>query len=477
MRKSLSILLIAWSLTSSAQMMLPAYQGAFSRKITASGVASNGLSFDGVNDYVSVSSDAKLNITANLTLSAWIYRNATGKDDCIIGKDIWASNNGYSLWVYNDNRLTLRFGNNSRTYQSNTTIPSGKWTHVAATFDGTNAKLYIDGTLSTTTAALAPSSNSGLLYLGTPQDAVGNSAYNFSGILDDVRIWNIALTQTQIQANLNTELLGTETGLVAYYNFNQGMAAGNNTAITTVTDKTANALNGTLTNFTKTGATSNFVVGKVETPIITNGLVLNLDASNTASYPGSGSIWTDISGLGNNGTLINSPTYNSSNGGNFVFNGSNTYVNVTLTKTASCTFSSWAKSSAIPTESMLFNAGNNGSGPDLFLSYGIISWNTWDSNNNPFGNIPATAGDGKWHYYVVVNDAVSNTTKLYYDGVIYGANATYRSAAATTTLYIGGNNMAYMWNGAIANFYVYNRSLIASEVLQNYNAQKVRFGL
>jgi hypothetical protein len=61
--------------------------------------------------------------------------------------------------------------------------------------------------------------------------------------------------------------------------------------------------------------------------------------------------------------------------------------------------------------------------------------------------------------------------------VIYGANATYRSAAATTTLYIGGNNMAYMWNGAIANFYVYNRSLIASEVLQNYNAQKGRFGL
>ena len=125
---------------------------------------------------------------------------------------------------------------------------------------------------------------------------------------------------------------------------------------------------------------------------------------------------------------------------------------------------------------MLFNAGNNGSGPDLFLSFGIISWNTWDSNNNPFGNIPATAGNGIWHHYVLVNDAVANHAKLYYDGVLYGT-AAYRTAAATTTLYIGGNNSAYMWNGAIATFSVYNRSLIASEVLQNYNAQKGRFGL
>jgi len=54
-----------------------------------------------------------------------------------------------------------------------------------------------------------------------------------------------------------------ETGLKAYYTFNQGVAAGNNTAITTVTDKTANALTGTLNNFTKTGTSSNFVLGKV----------------------------------------------------------------------------------------------------------------------------------------------------------------------------------------------------------------------
>ena len=75
-----------------------------------------------------------------------------------------------------------------------------------------------------------------------------------------------------------------------------------------------------------------------------------------------------------------------------------------------------------------------------------------------------------------MNDEVSNTAKLYYDGVLYGT-AAYRNASTNTVLYIGGNTNTYMWNGAIGNFQVYNRPLISSEVLQNFNAVKSRFGL
>lgn len=210
--------------------------------------------------------------------------------------------------------------------------------------------------------------------------------------------------------------------------------------------------------------------------LVSLGLVMHLDAGNMSSYPGSGTTWSDISGNGNHGTLINNPTYNSSNGGNLVFNGSNTYVNAPLTKNASCTFSAWAKSTNTNSGNMLFNAGNNGSGPDLFFSSGVISWNTWDSSNNPFGSIPSTASDGNWHNYVVVNDAVSNTTKLYYDGILYGT-ATYKNASSNTTLYIGGNNSSYMWNGSIGNFQVHNRALTALEVVQNFNNLKLRYGL
>jgi hypothetical protein len=204
------------------------------------------------------------------------------------------------------------------------------------------------------------------------------------------------------------------------------------------------------------------------------GLVMNLDAGNPASYPGTGSAWTDISGLGNNGILVNNPVYNSSNGGNLVFNGSNTYVNAPLIKTASCTFSVWTKSTYAT--NMLFNAGNDGSGPDLFFYGGVLSWNTWDSSNNPFGIIPATSADGNWHNYVVVNDVVSNTARLYYDGVLYGT-AVYKDASTNTNLYIGGTTGGYQWNGAIGNFQVYNRVLSPAEIIQNFNNLKTRYGL
>ena len=209
--------------------------------------------------------------------------------------------------------------------------------------------------------------------------------------------------------------------------------------------------------------------------IITSGLVLNLDASNSASYSGTGTVWKDLSGLNNNGTLINSPTYNSSNGGNLVFNGSTSYVSAPLTKAASCTFSVWAKTSTAHSSNMLFNAGINGSGPDLFFYGGRLFWNTWDAEGNPFGLTPTTTTNGNWHNYAVVNNAVSNNAKLYYDGVLIGT-ALYKNASTNTALYIGGTTGTYMWNGAIATFYVYNRSLIDSEVLQNYNAAKSKFG-
>ncbi|WP_369754045.1 LamG-like jellyroll fold domain-containing protein [Flavobacterium sp. WC2409] len=224
------------------------------------------------------------------------------------------------------------------------------------------------------------------------------------------------------------------------------------------------------------GVDKNGLTIQSKTYDLTTDLVMHLDAGNTASYPGSGTTWTDLSGLGNNGILINNPVYNSSDGGNLVFNGSNTYVNAPLTKTASCTFSVWAKSTNTNSNKMLFNAGNDGAGPDLFFSGNVLSWNTWDSSNNPFGNIPATSANGNWHNYVVVNDAVSNTAKVYYDGVLYGT-AVYKNASANTNLYIGGTTGGYQWDGAIGNFQAHNRVLTPAEVAQNFNHFKIRYGL
>ena len=209
---------------------------------------------------------------------------------------------------------------------------------------------------------------------------------------------------------------------------------------------------------------------------ITDGLILNLDAGETASYSGTGTIWNDISGNNNNGTL-NGAVFTTTNGVSY-FNFSNTYVNTSITKSNTMTFSVWARTSSNP-EGMLFNTGNTGvgGGPNLFFYQSGLHWNTWDSGSNSFGVLEPI--DANWHNYTVVNDATSNKATLYIDGVLVGNQVTYKSSTYTTNLYIGAAGLGdgYFWNGDIAIFQAYNRALNSSEILQNYNAIKGRYGL
>jgi hypothetical protein len=202
-----------------------------------------------------------------------------------------------------------------------------------------------------------------------------------------------------------------------------------------------------------------------------------LDAGNTKSYPGSGTTWTDLSGNSNNGSLQNmdGTNFNSANGGSLTFDGGSEYVNAPVTKAASCTFSCWAKTTTVSGNPMLFNAGPNASGPDLFFYSNGIHWNTWDGASNPFATIPSSVTDGNWHYYVVVNDASSNA-KLYYDGELLGT-ANYRNASTNTNLTVGGNTNTYMWNGSISNFIIHNKVLSELEIQQNFIATRGRFGI
>ncbi|WP_394760337.1 LamG-like jellyroll fold domain-containing protein [Flavobacterium sp.] len=217
-----------------------------------------GLDFDGVNDYVNCGNSALLNITGNISLEAMVYRNVLNTDDCIIGKDVFATSTGYSFWIYQNNKLALRFGN--REYFSTSTISQNTWTHVAATFKNGIVNIYINGVLDATYTGVAPPvTNTNALYIGTPQDAVANASFAFGGKIDEVRVWNRALPQAEIQNNLNCELGSGQTGLVAYYKFNQGIDNASNTTINTLTDSSGNSNTGTLNNFTLAGTTSNWI--------------------------------------------------------------------------------------------------------------------------------------------------------------------------------------------------------------------------
>src|SRR5262249_13565679 len=128
-----------------------------------------------------------------------------------------------------------------------TNVNDGQWHHVAAVYDGSNKYLYIDGNLDASLAVTGTISNSSYnVAIGENLEKTGRQFY---GNIDEVRIWNIARTQAQIQADMSTSLCGTESGLVAYFPLNEGVVSNNNSSITLADDITANNNNGALTNF------------------------------------------------------------------------------------------------------------------------------------------------------------------------------------------------------------------------------------
>ena len=110
----------------------------------------------------------------------------------------------------------------------------------------------------------------------------------YAGLLDEVRFWNVSRSQSDIQSTMNVPLSGTETGLVDYFNFNQGVIGGTNSSITSLLDNTSNINNGTLVNFALSGNTSNYVSGFF--PQITGPTTLVAQNTITLAHPISGSI-------------------------------------------------------------------------------------------------------------------------------------------------------------------------------------------
>ena len=221
--------------------------------------SANALSFDGTNDNISIPDNNTLDISAAITLEAWCYATKNTGIQNVISKSSNSANNGY-IFPRTDNGwssviIYFHIAGGFRTLSA--PYPSlNAWHHLAATYDGASIKLYINGVLSANMAQTgAITTNGNPLALG---NQTGFAEY-FGGYADEMRVWNVARTQAEIQSNMNRELdPATQTGLVGYYTFNQGIVAGTNTGLTTVMDQKGNN-NGTLNNFALSGASSNFL--------------------------------------------------------------------------------------------------------------------------------------------------------------------------------------------------------------------------
>ncbi len=200
------------------------------------------LSFNGSSDYVSVPSNATLNVASQVTVEAWVRPASISSEMGIAGTwdDVSGSNRSYLLWLLNGvpSFYVSHAGGDSTAVNATTTLQVGTWYFLAATYDGANLKIYVNGVLQgTTTATGAIHTNAKPFYIGL-QNAGGASRY-FNGAIADVSVWNIPLSATTIQAGLGQNLTGNETGLAGAWQLNEGTG-------TTAHDLTANANNGVL---------------------------------------------------------------------------------------------------------------------------------------------------------------------------------------------------------------------------------------
>jgi len=227
--------------------------------------------------------------------------------------------------------------------------------------------------------------------------------------------------------------------------------------------------------------------------VITDGLVMNLDAGNLISYIGSGTTWNDLSGNGNHGTLSNSPTYNIDRNGYFTLNGSTQQASITDNATLEPGIGDWTMeawfNTAINSSSQCilgkFNAGGASSAvsysirlstSSLFAQMGDGSGNIVNSTNFAF------AINTWYHVVYVYKGGATKTLQTFINGksigtVTHSFNSLLNSV---NNLYIGSyNNREYAqgFNGKIGNIKLYKKALSTTEVSTNFNALRKRYGL
>ena len=212
--------------------------------------------------------------------------------------------------------------------------------------------------------------------------------------------------------------------------------------------------------------------------IVTSGLTLCLDAGFTPSYTTSGITWYDLSYNGLNDTLFNGPTFSSSNGGGIVFDGTDDYSHVgsstILDITGNVTVCSWVKPSLFTNQGNIVAKNGNAGYRMRFQSAGTF----WMYANGNSITSPLSYSTNNWYHAVGVFS--STGLRMYINGSLVQSNGNAFSPnfSSASNFYVGSlNTTSEKFNGTISIINVYNRALSATEILQNFNAQKSRFGL
>jgi hypothetical protein len=419
------------------------------------------LNFDGINDFIYVP-----NITGSVfTLETWIKTTAnslTGTHayhgNGIIWADVGGGANDFTLAILN-NRMAFFDGSGDIVTNGTTILNDGNWHHLAVVRNGVagNTTIYVDGNAEGSNVANNVAVNQ------NPNIGIGANTLDvryFNGSIDEVRIWNRALCQGELQNNMSCEFSGPQPGLASYYRFNQGYINTNNSSVNVLMDASGNSHNGNLNNFALNGATSNWVAGHVSG--ICSAFIpptASISAGGPTTFCAGGSVTlTANSGQAykwqRNGTDIpgaTSQSYDATASGNYTaivtVNGCSSAASASISVTVNPLPVVTATSTSPVCERdtlKLFSAPPNGSyswsGPNSFTS----------TDQHPVMLNATTAMAGS--YTVTVTDA-NNCSASASTPVVVNTLPTVTATSNSPvceggTLNLGTNsNTAYIWNG------------------------------
>jgi hypothetical protein len=394
---------------------------------TWSGTEGGYFDFDGTNDYISSDGGfVRLNFNGG-TVETWVKYDALNRNQAVFNYSAGGSYLNFWMPSTNTQRWEV-IGTTSQGYStinSTTVFQTGLWYHILGTFDGTTTKIYINGVEEASqTMTNQPSTMNAVYEIGRY-----GSEYPVDGKIALNRFYNRALSFQEIQQNF----------YVNSWKYDRG--------------------------------------------VVRKDMLFNLDFGNAATYNGNGSFGIDISGNGNGGTFVNGTSWVNGYGGYVDLDGTNDFVQLPVINLqqswtletwiwmdSDTSFGIWGQGITQQSQGLhiLYQSGVRG------MIFGLFA------NDNDYGNNyrPST---GQWYHWVFTYNSST------YDKQFYANNVLQTPASSVETAYLGsgalrfgdiyGSTVISPANGAFAIARAYTRVLSSTEVTQNYNADRARFGL
>jgi hypothetical protein len=468
-------------------------------------IASSGggsVAFDGNGDYLvtpSNISDFQFG-TGDFTIEAWIWKSSNGLNnyDGLISlgtngsaSDGWfleiSATRGYFWYAAGPSSTAL--------INYNVSPNTNKWEHICVERYNGVTKMYLNGVVvGTNSNSYTIPTTATSLYVGSY--AIGTGNYSFNGYISNLRVVKGTALYTSnftpiaplkpvngtvlLCCNSPTSAITESTGKTITANGNASPSAEAPVSLTMDAQASdTNTISNVLYYPTPLSSATLSSMRNAYVPIVRDDLVLHLDAGYSKSYPGTGTTWLDLSGKGNNGQ-IDGAGYDSINGGSLTFDGSDDQIVINgAQSTGEFTQEGWIKTDHTGNFNTIISWGVHSSQQDRTLwtlpTSGFAALYFYGTSDNMISGTSNVA-DNEWHHIVGTWDGT--TGRVYVDGILENSGSLTASAYTYTNTFIGKNvGNGYYQNGLIAIARIYNRALTPSEVAQNFNALRNRFGV